>query len=91
TGRILETLQKLLKEETDGDVLIQTVLSKTDKHQLLSGISALLKTAGLEHVKLKTQLIEIEPAENGRITDIIRENKTRADDSHVKYENGIRY
>lgn len=91
TGRILETLQKLLKEETDGDVLIQTVLSKTDKHQLLSGISALLKTAGLEHKKLKTQLIEIEPAENGRITDIIRENKTRADDSHIKYENGIRY
>ena len=45
----------------------------------------------MEHVKLKTQLIEIEPAENGRITDIIRENKTRADDSHVKYENGIRY
>ncbi len=36
-------------------------------------------------------MIEIEPAENGRITDIIRENKTRADDSHVKYENGIRY
>ncbi|MEQ7681104.1 non-ribosomal peptide synthetase [Bacillus ayatagriensis] len=91
TGRILETLQKLLKEETEGDVLIQTVLSKTDKHQLLSGISALLKTAGLEHKKLKTQLIEIEPAENGRITDIIRENKTRADDSHIKYENGIRY
>ncbi|XYJ23400.1 hypothetical protein ACSE3M_20980 [Bacillus velezensis] len=44
TGWILETLQKL-KEETEGDVLIQTVLAKTDKHQLLSGISALLKTA----------------------------------------------
>ncbi|MBT2575227.1 amino acid adenylation domain-containing protein [Bacillus sp. ISL-51] len=89
--QVLETLQQILAEKPEGDVLVQAVLSKTDKHQLFSGLSSLLKTAGLENKKLKAQLIEVEAAENGKIADIIKENKNHADDGRVKYENGIRY
>lgn len=88
----LETIQSILKSKPQGNVLIQMLTSAQRKHYSFSGLSALLKTAGLENAKLKGQTIEIDTNETiERIADIVQENKRNTGDQRIKYEKGKRY
>ncbi|PRR99354.1 non-ribosomal peptide synthetase [Bacillus atrophaeus] len=87
-----ETIQSILKSKPKGHVLIQTLAAAQSKQQLFSGLTGLLKTAGLENSKLKGQMIEIEPNEEiESIAEKVKENKRNAEDRHIKYEKGKRY
>ncbi|CAM2145834.1 Polyketide synthase PksN [Paraburkholderia tropica] len=88
----LETIQSILKSKPQGHVLIQMLTSAQRKHYSFSGLSALLKTAGLENTKLIGQTIEIDTNETmNRIAEIVQENKRNAGDQRIKYEKGKRY
>lgn len=88
----LETVQGLLKSRPQGNVLIQLLTSAQRKQYSFSGLSALLKTAGLENKKLIGQTIEIDSHENiESVIEKLKENKRHTEDQHIKYEKGKRY
>lgn len=88
----LETVQGLLKSRPQGNVLIQLLTSAQRKEYSFSGLSSLLKTAGLENKKLIGQTIEIDSNENiESMIEKLNENKRHAEDQHIKYETDKRY
>ncbi|MBP2633937.1 MAG: Mycocerosate synthase, 6-deoxyerythronolide-B synthase, partial [Firmicutes bacterium] len=87
-----EETQRILKEKTKGDVLIQIVISTQNEQQLFSGLSGLLKTAQLENPKMIGQLIEVEQGEDTEgIVEKLQDNSRSSIDNHIRYQDGKRY
>ena len=91
-AQVFEEVQSILKDKPAGRILIQIVIPNQGEHQLLGGLSGLLKTAALENPKLTGQIIEVDPREDsGEIAAKLIENSRCPADQQIRYQDGKRY
>jgi len=89
---IMGEIQSLLKEHPRGKILLQLILPRLEEHQLLGGLSGLLKTAQLEHTNFIGQLVEVNSGEDvEEIIDKLIENSQTLVAEHIRYEKGKRW
>jgi polyketide synthase PksL len=86
-----EQVQRILQSRVVGRVLVQVVVPDRDEQALLAGLSGLLKTAALENPQFVGQLLLVSPGiGSGELVQYLRQEKTRAIEPLVRYENGAR-
>ncbi|MEO8378059.1 MAG: SDR family NAD(P)-dependent oxidoreductase, partial [Acidobacteriota bacterium] len=86
-----EQLQTIIRQRPSGEVLIQIVVADSPEHQLMVGLSGLLRTAALENAWLSGQLILTAagiPA--AALAGILQDERTRGLDALVRYDLGTR-
>ncbi|WP_198291983.1 SDR family NAD(P)-dependent oxidoreductase, partial [Janthinobacterium sp. CG3] len=87
-----EEIKWILQSRPVGKVLFQIVVPALSGHQLMAGLSGLLKTAHLENPHLIGQLIALDNAQQG---DGLREkllaNRRMPQDRHIRYEDDGRW
>ncbi|GER89941.1 hypothetical protein KDW_41030 [Dictyobacter vulcani] len=87
-----EEIQRIFQTRSRGNILVQIVVPSQKEPQLLSGLSALLKTAQLENPNLIGQLIEVQPDSTvTEIRDRLQENRLYPEDKHIRYWDNKRY
>ena len=90
-GWVLETLKGVFTGKPLGRILLQVVIPHSGEQQLLSGLSGLLKTAGLESTKITGQLIMIEDTvDTDRLASILEENRRVPSECRILYKQGQR-
>ncbi|MBR8740350.1 hypothetical protein DSY14_01205 [Nocardiopsis sp. MG754419] len=83
---LLAHIQGAVRATRDGRVLVQVVCERP-----FSGLSGLLRTARMEHPKLVTQLVEVEPGTDvARLDTWLRYDAASHDDAFVRHEGGRR-
>ena len=86
-----ELVKAILESKPEGKVLVQIVIVDYQEQVLLSGLSGLLKTAGLENPRLIGQLILVPPGmmvvELGRH---LQDEKSRGVDTLIRYQQDAR-
>ncbi|WP_139492062.1 non-ribosomal peptide synthetase [Brevibacillus dissolubilis] len=91
-GQVFEQVQSILNNRPQANILLQVVTSTKGEQHLFTGLSGLLKTAGLENSKLITQLIETDPREDlAGLAAKLAENKQSARDRQIRYVDGKRH
>ncbi|QYK63046.1 Acyl carrier protein [Paenibacillus sp. S25] len=86
-----ESIQNILKDKSDGRVLVQILVRNAGEERLFSGLSGLLKTARLENPKFIGQLIEVDQGEQAEgILAKLEDNSRSPMNSWIRYENGQR-
>ncbi len=91
-AQIFEEIQYLIKEKSEGKVLIQIVVSTQGEKHLFSGLSGLLNTMRLEQPKCIGQLIEVDGKDDtDRLIEKLRENRCCPHDKYIRYQDGTRY
>nr|WP_246027806.1 MULTISPECIES: SDR family NAD(P)-dependent oxidoreductase [Paenibacillus] len=92
-AQVFDEVQRLLKSQPKGKVLVQLVVPTKGERQLLTGLFGLLKTAWLENPMLVGQLIELDDEEEHGvdITDRLQETGLTAVNVHIRYASGRRY
>ncbi|OMF38995.1 SDR family NAD(P)-dependent oxidoreductase, partial [Paenibacillus peoriae] len=86
-----ESIQSILKDKSEGRVLVQIVVRNAGEGRLFSGLSGLLKTARLENPKFIGQLIEVDQGEQAEgILAKLKDNSRSPMNSWIRYENGQR-
>src|ERR1700730_7685000 len=89
--QLLDLLQRIVRDKPQGDVLIQAVAEMSGKGALFGGLTGLLKTARLEHPKLKGQLIGVEAqAGAAQIVAALEESARVPDEREIRYRDGQR-
>jgi polyketide synthase PksN len=84
-------LQAILRAGLQGNVLVQVVVPGDEGQTLLAGLGALLKTAAQENPRLKGQLIIVAAATTAEeLARKVQEERPRALDAMVRYEDGVR-
>ena len=84
--QVVELLQGIVRAKPKGDVLIQAVVGVTGEAGLFGGLSGLLRTARLEHPKLKGQVVALEQAQTAaQIVARLQESARIPDDREVRY------
>ncbi len=90
--QVFEEIQRIIKEQPKGKVLIQIVIPAQAEQQLFSGIAGMLRTARFENPKLIGQLIEVEQGEDiEEIVEKLKESSRCLFDDHIRYEKDKRY
>ncbi|WP_189457599.1 beta-ketoacyl reductase, partial [Aquimarina muelleri] len=85
-------LRTLLTNKVQGKILVQIVTGNNTEQAVFTGLSGLLKTAGLENPKLVGQVIITHPeVEANTLFLQLEESQTMFLDSVIKYEQDIRY
>ncbi|WP_189457527.1 SDR family NAD(P)-dependent oxidoreductase, partial [Aquimarina muelleri] len=85
-------LRTLLTNKVQGKILVQIVTGNSTEQAVFTGLSGLLKTAGLENPKLVGQVIITHPeVEANTLFLQLEESQTMFLDSVIKYEQDIRY
>jgi polyketide synthase PksN len=88
---IFEEIQSILRDKLTGKTLLQVVVPGESHNRLFSGLTGILRTAGLENPKLTAQLIETAPGmDSEEIIEIISENMSCPEDLHICYRDGKR-
>ncbi|WP_052410167.1 SDR family NAD(P)-dependent oxidoreductase [Paenibacillus durus] len=90
TAMTLEEIQRLTQQESKntGSALLQVVISS--EQNLYHGLSAMLKTASLEHASFVGQLIEISVDEEpGNIADMLVESSANPQHAQIRYTSEI--
>ncbi|GAF07307.1 long-chain-fatty-acid-CoA ligase [Paenibacillus pini JCM 16418] len=91
-GEMFEHIKSILLSKLEGNLLIQTVVCHQGEEQIYSGLTGLLKTAGLEYSKLSGQFIEISgDPHNADMPGILKENARHPSVKHIRYTDGKRY
>jgi acyl transferase domain-containing protein/enoyl-CoA hydratase/carnithine racemase/acyl carrier protein/SAM-dependent methyltransferase len=86
-----ERLQAILQSRPQGNVLVQLVVHDDDEGVLLSGLSALLKTAALENPQLVGQVVLVPPQTTPEeLTVYLRDERALGLDPVVRYNRGVR-
>ena len=89
--QVLQMLQGMVQDKPRDDVLIQAVVPVFGEEALFGALAGLLKTARLEHSKLKCQTIGVEPQESAAwIVTRLKENAEAPDEREVRYVDGER-
>lgn len=88
-ANVFREIQSLLKSKTNGKILVQILFKTEVEVNLLSGLSALLKTASLENPNIVGQVIEVSSSDN--VIDIIKESAATAPEHRIRYSNGRRF
>ena len=86
--QIFEEIRQIFKDKPTGNVLLQVVLPMINEQQLFSGLSGLLKTAGLENPKLLGQTITVDVKDPESAIAILKENSFRPTDKQIRYQDG---
>jgi len=90
-GTLLERLQGLLRERSDGPVLVQVVVPEFGPGQVSVGLAGLLRSARLEHPKLLGQVIAVDGEDElGQLVAKLEENSRNPQDVQVRYDEGER-
>src|SRR5262249_18417703 len=75
-----------------GLALVQVVVAHREEPSLLEALSGVLKTAQQEYPTLRGQLIEVDrEREEEELLALLRENQSRPQESHVRYQGGQRW
>ncbi|MNU73954.1 Polyketide synthase PksJ [compost metagenome] len=91
-GEMFEHIKAILQSKPEGNLLIQTVVCHQGEEQIYSGLTGLLKTAGLEYSKLSGQLIEISrDPHHADMLAMLKDNAMQPGDKHIRYADGKRY
>ncbi|HET8797348.1 MAG TPA: SDR family NAD(P)-dependent oxidoreductase, partial [Thermoanaerobaculia bacterium] len=84
-----ERIQAIFQTKPQGRILFQIVIEDTEEKRMLSGLSGLLKTAGLENPRFFGQVIAV-PAHMPADELAARLRSEQPQDPLVRYENGVR-
>ena len=89
--RIFKEIQSIIREKTKGQILIQLVVPIQGERYIFTGLTGILKTAGIENPKIKWQIIETEGKETAE--EIIKriEENTHTEETQIQYKEGRRY
>ena len=88
---LLATLQAIVQEQPKQQVLLQVLVPAAGEGALFAGLSAVLKTARLEHPKLLGQVIALAAGEApDSVVAKLRENAAAPQDDQVRYCGGER-
>lgn len=89
--QIFEEIQRLLKDNSKGRILVQIVFFGQEEQHLFSGYSGILNTARLENPKFIGQIVEVEPGENtDGVIEKLKENSRCPFDNRIRYQDGKR-
>jgi acyl transferase domain-containing protein/glyoxylase-like metal-dependent hydrolase (beta-lactamase superfamily II)/2-polyprenyl-3-methyl-5-hydroxy-6-metoxy-1,4-benzoquinol methylase len=90
--QLIQELQHLLQSCPSGPLLIQVVVGRQKEPSFLEALAGVLKTAQLEHPKLRGQLIEIEgEPDEGELLTWLHENQQWSQEPHIRYRDGKRW
>ena len=89
--RLWMLLQRIVQDRPRDDVLIQAVVAVSGEDAVFAALSGLLKTARLEHPKLRGQVVAFEAQESAaRIVERLGESARVPDEREVRYVGGDR-
>ncbi|HEU4818025.1 SDR family NAD(P)-dependent oxidoreductase, partial [Janthinobacterium sp.] len=92
TVAAFEEIKWILQARPTGKVLFQIVVPALSGHQLMAGLSGLLKTAHLENPLLVGQLIALDDTQLHRgLPAKLLENRHMPQDRHIRYEDDGRW
>lgn len=86
---LLEHIQRVLTAGGTDKVLLQVVIPTTDDGKLLAGLSAMLRTAHLEHPRLLWQLVEFDHKPESVASNLASSANTLAELAHLLSVNAI--
>ncbi|SEO31612.1 KR domain-containing protein, partial [Bradyrhizobium sp. OK095] len=87
----LELLQRIVAEKPKDEVLIQLVVAGAGAEALFGGLAGLLRTARLEHPKLRGQIVVVAADESAaQIVAHLQESARRPHEQAVRYSAGTR-
>jgi|GEM_PF-1005358 len=88
--RLLEELQKIIKDKASKKTLLQLIALGQGKNRVYMGLSSMLKTAGLENIKITGQFICLDSWRS--VSDeILEENAKHPEDVCIQYNEGKRF
>ncbi|UII31929.1 SDR family NAD(P)-dependent oxidoreductase [Fulvivirga ulvae] len=87
-----EHIKQVLSGKPQGKILIQLVIGGEAEHAVFAGLSALLKTAGLENPKVTGQVIITQSGVKAeQLAAQLKENQSTPHDQIIKYEQSTRH
>ncbi|WP_025701737.1 SDR family NAD(P)-dependent oxidoreductase, partial [Paenibacillus forsythiae] len=90
-SRVFDEIRHVLGRRSKQKTLFQIIVSGQNDYWLFSGLSGMLKTAGLENPNFIGQVIEVNPEEDlEAITRKLEECKLQPYEQHVRYIDGVR-
>ena len=86
--KLFESIQEILQEKPDGNVLVQVLVPAHGSKQIYSALSGLIKTAHLENPKVLGQVIAVGEAEGAEVLMAkVEANRNFPEDQQIRYEN----
>ena len=86
--QVLAVLQRIVQDRPKDDVLIQLAVPASGEAAVFGGLSGLLRTARLEHPRLKSQLVAFEAQEAAQIVAHLQKGARVPDEREVRHVGG---
>ncbi|MFR9728369.1 SDR family NAD(P)-dependent oxidoreductase [Saccharopolyspora sp. MS10] len=87
---VLDRLRAAIRATRDGRVLVQVVVPARGAGRVSAALSGLLRTAHLEHPKLATQVVEVEPSVPAAALAALLRTEARSGDAEVRHDGARR-
>ncbi|MFF4407200.1 SDR family NAD(P)-dependent oxidoreductase [Streptomyces sp. NPDC001404] len=90
-SQVFGVVRQILAERSHDDVCVQVVVGADGESSVWSGLSGVVRTAGLENPRVVGQVVLVEPWEDPeRVAPWLAADRTAAGDAVIRYRGGAR-